>query len=546
MTDAEFKAAGNKHLAAKEYDAAIEQYNKAIELNSSDHTYFSNRSMAHLYNGAPDLAAADADKCIELKPDFLKGYLRKGQALTKARDFEGAKVALEAGLKIDSNDKGLNDAMVDLEQSANAPAGGGMGGLFGPQMLAKLAGHPKFGPKLSDPQFMMKIQMMQSNPQAMLSDPEMMEVLQAILGAGGDGDAFGGSAPEAQSYNAPPPAAAPAPVLTPEEQVKADVNKRATEAKERGNALYKEKKFDDAIAAYDEAYNIDNTNMMYLNNKAAVYVQMGQTDKAIEICNSALEIGKANRAPYEDTAKVLQRIASAHVKSGNLKLAMEWYGKAQLEHYDNAIQRKIKLLELDFKKAEKAAYINPALGLEAKERGNSFFRDGKFPEAIKEYEECIKRDPTNAPFRNNLAAAYLKMGLFNDAKREVDKSLEIDPTYVKAWAKKCDIESFMKEYHKAQESYKAGLQLEPDNALCKKGLQEVSMKIYNQSDDELKERQAHAMADPEIQQILQDPSIRQILQDMQENPAYAQKAMSDPLTRGKIDKLIAAGVLQVK
>jgi len=37
------------------------------------------------------------------------------------------------------------------------------------------------------------------------------------------------------------------------------------------------------------------------------------------------------------------------------------------------------------------------------------------------------------------------MGLFNDAKREVEKSLDIDPKYVKAWAKKGDIEVFMKE-----------------------------------------------------------------------------------------------------
>ena len=52
------------------------------------------------------------------------------------------------------------------------------------------------------------------------------------------------------------------------------------------------------------------------------------------------------------------------------------------------------------------------------------------------YEDCIKRDPTNAPFRNNLAAAYLKMGLFNDAKREVEKSLEIDPKYVISFIKR--------------------------------------------------------------------------------------------------------------
>lgn len=61
-----------------------------------------------------------------------------------------------------------------------------------------------------------------------------------------------------------------------------------------------------------------------------------------------------------------------------------------------------------------------------------------------------------------------------------------------------------------------------------------------------KERTAHAMADPEIQRILNDPTIRQVLTDFQDNPKYAQQAMSDPDIRAKIEKLISAGVLQVK
>ena len=105
----------------------------------------------------------------------------------------------------------------------------------------------------------------------------------------------------------------------------------------------------------------------------------------------------------------------------------------------------------------------------------------------------------------------------------------------------------MKEYHKAMESYKAGLAVEPDNALCKQGLQQVIMKINtSQSEDDIKQRQAtHAMADPEIQQILADPAIRQILQDMQENPTYAQQAKGDASIRAKIEKLVAAGILQM-
>ena len=106
----------------------------------------------------------------------------------------------------------------------------------------------------------------------------------------------------------------------------------------------------------------------------------------------------------------------------------------------------------------------------------------------------------------------------------------------------------MKEYHKALDSYKMGLNLEPDNTLCKQGLQKTNMKINEANADGSvdKERQAHAMADPEIQQILQDPSVRQVLQDFQENPQYAQKAMNDPVIKWKIEKLISAGIIQVK
>lgn len=167
--------------------------------------------------------------------------------------------------------------------------------------------------------------------------------------------------------------------------------------------------------------------------------------------------------------------------------------------------------------------------------------------AIEEYEDAIKRDPKNAAYHNNLAAAYQKMGLFNDAKREVELSIELDRKYVKAWAKKGDIEFFMKEYHKALDSYRSGLQIEPENPLCKQGLVKVQQKIAEENAGSMDaERAQHAMADPEIQQILMDPSIRQVLTDFQENPKFAAQAMQDADIRRKIEKLIAAGVLQAK
>ena len=64
------------------------------------------------------------------------------------------------------------------------------------------------------------------------------------------------------------------------------------------------------------------------------------------------------------------------------------------------------------------------------------------------------------------------------------------------------------------------------------------------TDAEKKERSAHAMADPEIQAILSDPVIQQVLKDFSENPQAANDAFRDPSIKAKIEKLIAAGVVQ--
>ena len=66
------------------------------------------------------------------------------------------------------------------------------------------------------------------------------------------------------------------------------------------------------------------------------------------------------------------------------------------------------------------------------------------------------------------------------------------------------------------------------------------------SEDEMKARQEKAMSDPEIQGILQDPVMRQVLQDMQADPKAAQEHMKNPMVMAKIQKLVNAGILQIR
>ena len=67
------------------------------------------------------------------------------------------------------------------------------------------------------------------------------------------------------------------------------------------------------------------------------------------------------------------------------------------------------------------------MAAEAKERGNTAFREQNWPLALREYEEAIKRDPKEPAYQNNLAATLCKVMDFQGAKRAVDKALELDP-----------------------------------------------------------------------------------------------------------------------
>ena len=66
------KNKGNTALKAGKIQEAISHYTEAIELDPENHVFYSNRSAAYIQAKKFHEALDDAEKAIELKPDFAK------------------------------------------------------------------------------------------------------------------------------------------------------------------------------------------------------------------------------------------------------------------------------------------------------------------------------------------------------------------------------------------------------------------------------------------------------------------------------------------
>ncbi|KAF7457897.1 tetratricopeptide repeat domain containing protein [Cryptosporidium felis] len=321
----------------------------------------------------------------------------------------------------------------------------------------------------------------------------------------------------------------------------------AEQHKNKGNELYKQKRFEEALAEYDLAIEKDPDEITYLTNKGAVYLEMGKYELCLEVCQKALDKRFEVKADYVKVAKTYNRMASCYIKMNEFLKAKEMYEKSLLEDNNRHTRTSLKDLERLIEKSEREAYINPELAEKHRVVGNDYFKQKDYPAAKKEYDEAIRRDPGDPRLYSNRAACYMQLLEYPSALIDVQKALDLDPKFTKAWSRKGNIHYFLKEYHKALQAYQEGLKCDPNNKECNEGLKNTMVKIQQvSSSDQIDEEQvAHALADPEIQSLLSDPQFRLVLEQLKQNPAALNQVIQDPTIAAGIQKLMAAGILRM-
>ena len=111
----EYKAKGNSYYTSGKHDDAISAFSSAIALYE-DPVYYSNRAASYTAINKFNEAIKDAQKCIELKPTWSKGYSRLGAVYFLQKKYDDAVKSYTKALELEPASKEITDNLTKAQE----------------------------------------------------------------------------------------------------------------------------------------------------------------------------------------------------------------------------------------------------------------------------------------------------------------------------------------------------------------------------------------------------------------------------------------------
>uniref|UniRef100_A0A8K9UF98 RNA polymerase II-associated protein 3 n=1 Tax=Oncorhynchus mykiss TaxID=8022 RepID=A0A8K9UF98_ONCMY len=223
--------------------------------------------------------------------------------------------------------------------------------------------------------------------------------------------------------------------------------------KEKGSQLFKEGKYEDAIECYTRGMGADPYNPVLPTNRAACFFRLKKFAVAESDCNLSIALDSNYFKAF--ARRGASRFALQHYESVIAKLG----GKA--ESPEAAVVtppvvdvKQQQLMEEQQRRQEAVVQ---------KDRGNAYFKEGKYEAAVEYYTKGMEADSTNVLLPANRAMAYLKLQRYKEAEEDCSKAIALDGTYSKAFARRGTARAALGLLKQAKEDFEEVLKLEPGN-----------------------------------------------------------------------------------
>lgn len=112
-----------------------------------------------------------------------------------------------------------------------------------------------------------------------------------------------------------------------------------------------------------------------------------------------------------------------------------------------------------------------------KDRGNAYFKEGKYEAAVECYTRGMEADSLNVLLPANRAMAFLKLEKHKEAEEDCTKAISLDSTYSKAFARRATARVALGKLQEAKQDFQEVLKLEPGNKQALNELQKLHIDV---------------------------------------------------------------------
>ncbi|KAM6424807.1 RNA polymerase II-associated protein 3 [Rhynochetos jubatus] len=200
---------------------------------------------------------------------------------------------------------------------------------------------------------------------------------------------------------------------------------------------------------------------------------------------------KAFKKKKKSKSKVPSKITTEENKKNKIKsYDYEAWGKLDVDKILEELDKEDSThdsVSPESDSEEDGIRIDTEKALAEKEKGNNYFKQGNFDEAINCYTRGMHSDPYNPVLPTNRASAFYRMKKFSVAESDCNLALALDKNYTKAYARRGAARFALKNFQGAKEDYEKVLQLDANNFEAKNELKKIDQALSSKESSEQKE-----------------------------------------------------------
>ncbi|XP_060513831.2 RNA polymerase II-associated protein 3 [Panthera onca] len=180
---------------------------------------------------------------------------------------------------------------------------------------------------------------------------------------------------------------------------------------------------------------------------------------------------------------------------------------------------------------EDGIHVDSQKALTLKEKGNKYFKQGKYDEAIECYTKGMDADPYNPVLPTNRASAYFRLKKFAVAESDCNLAIALNRSYTKAYTRRGAARFALQKLEDAKKDYEKVLELEPNNFEATNELRKINQALAS------KENSCPKEADTMIKTTEEEK--KQIEQQQNKQQAISQKDLGNGFFKeGKYERAI--------